>query len=129
MSPAPLILVAEDDPFFRETIQLNLEEHGAKVLLSKNGEEAIALLKSRKPNLLLLDLLMPKIDGFAVLSYMQEHEIQVPVIILSNLSEDIDHDKCFALGAKDYFVKSDMDESDLWPKVASFLPASLAHVA
>ncbi len=121
MPIAPTILVAEDDPFFRETIQLSLEEHGLVVEVAKNGEEAVLSLTRRQPDLLLLDLLMPKKDGFAVLSYIQERGLSFPVVILSNLSDDIDHEKCFALGAKDYFVKSDMDEADLWPKIRQYL--------
>ena len=115
------VLVAEDDAFFRETIQLALEEHGIRVLTARHGGEAIDMLKSEKPDLLLLDLLMPQTDGFAVLSHVREHGIQTPVVILSNLSDDIDNDKCFSLGAKDYFIKSDMDEDELWPKIEKYL--------
>ena len=116
-----LVLVAEDDAFFQETIQLALEEHGVKVLTARHGGEAIEVLGREKPNLLLLDLLMPQTDGFAVLMHVKEQGLQVPVVILSNLSDDIDNEKCFSLGAKDYFIKSDMDEDELWPKIEKYL--------
>lgn len=116
------VLVAEDDAFFRETIQLALEEHGVNVLTAKHGAEAIEALEKGHPDLMLLDLLMPHTDGFAVLTHIHEKKYSFPVIILSNLSDDIDNEKCFALGAKDYFIKSDMDEDELWPKISKYLP-------
>lgn len=90
-------------------------------MLARNGQEAIEALGTHTPDLLLLDLLMPRVDGFSVLSHIQERRLPCPVIILSNLSDDIDHEKCFVLGARDYFVKSDMDERDLWPKIQKHL--------
>lgn len=116
------ILLAEDDAFLAETIQLALEEHKMKIVLAENGEEAIRHLDTMKPDLVLLDLLMPKKDGYAVLNHIREKGINVPIIILSNLSDEIDKEKCLALGARDYFVKSDMDEDELWPKIRQYLP-------
>ena len=118
------VLVAEDDAFFRETIQLALEEQGLTVITAKHGGEAIETLDRSQPDLLLLDLLMPHTDGFAVLSHIHAKGYKFPVVILSNLSDDIDNEKCFSLGAKDYFIKSDMDEDELWPKIQKHLPHS-----
>jgi DNA-binding response OmpR family regulator len=115
------ILLAEDDSFLAETIQLALEEHGMHIVVAENGERAIEEYGKAVPDLILLDLLMPKKDGYAVLHYLKENGATVPVIILSNLSDELDKEKCLALGAKDYFVKSDMDEDELWPKVRQFI--------
>lgn len=115
------ILLAEDEAFLKETIQLELEAHGVQVRSVMNGEEAIEELDKSPPDLLLLDLLMPKKDGYAVLQHIREKGYVFPVIILSNLSNEIDRDKCLALGAKDYFIKSDMDEDELWPKIEKHL--------
>ncbi|MDO8648756.1 MAG: response regulator [Candidatus Peregrinibacteria bacterium] len=115
------ILVAEDDAFFRETIQLALEEHGMTVKTAKHGGEAIDMIEEAQPDLLLLDLLMPHTDGFAVLSHIRSKHYAFPVVILSNLSEDIDNDKCLSLGARDYFVKSAMDEDEIWPMIQQYL--------
>lgn len=115
------ILLAEDDSFLAETIQLALEEHDMHIVVAENGERAIEILTDVKPDLILLDLLMPKKDGYAVLNHLKERASTVPVIILSNLSDELDREKCLALGAKDYFIKSDMDEDELWPKVQRFL--------
>ena len=115
------VIVAEDDPFFRETIQLQLESHAVSVRTTRNGEEAIQAIDSAVPDLLLLDLLMPKKDGFAVLAHIREKKIELPVVILSNLLDEIDNEKCFAMGAKAYFVKNEMDEDELWPKISQYL--------
>ncbi|MEK7218615.1 MAG: response regulator [Patescibacteria group bacterium] len=117
----PSVLLVEDDPFLRETIRLSLEEHGVEVQEAANGEEAIDALGRSVPHLLLLDLLMPKRDGYAVLSHIREKALGFPVVILSNLSDYLDHEKCLKLGARDFFIKSDMDEEDLWAKIQKYL--------
>jgi len=115
------ILFVEDDPFLRETIRLSLEEHGVDVQEASDGEEAIDAIERGLPHLLLLDLLMPKKDGYAVLSHIREKAYTFPVVILSNLSDYLDHEKCAKLGAQEYFIKSDMDEEDLWGKIQKYL--------
>jgi DNA-binding response OmpR family regulator len=116
-----VILLVEDDAFLRETIRLSLEEQGLVVIEASNGEEAIVEMEKRPPHLILLDLLMPRRDGYSVLSHMRERSYDYPVIILSNLSDYLDHEKCMKLGAKDYFIKSDMDEDELLPKIQKYL--------
>jgi two-component system response regulator RstA len=118
------ILVAEDDPFLGETVRLSLLDHDVRVVLVGDGEQAIAALDKEQPDVLLLDLLMPKKDGLAVLQHIKERQYVFPIIILSNLSGDMTPEKCFALGAKDYLVKSDMDEEELWPCVQKYLPSA-----
>lgn len=115
------ILLAEDDSFLAETIQLALTEHGMNVRVAENGEEAIAAMDASQPELLLLDLLMPKKDGYAVLNHAKGKGYAFPIIILSNLSDELDKEKCLSLGAKDFFVKSDMDEDELWPTIQKYL--------
>ncbi|MDD4319506.1 MAG: response regulator [Candidatus Peribacteraceae bacterium] len=116
-----VVLLVEDDAFLRETLRLTLQEQGVTVEEAANGEEAIQTIDRRQPHLVLLDLLMPKSDGYAVLSHIKEKAYTFPVIILSNLSDYLDHEKCEKLGAKDYFIKSDMDEDELWPKIQRYL--------
>jgi two-component system, OmpR family, response regulator VicR len=115
------ILLAEDDAFLAETIQLALVEHGMTVRLAENGEEGIARIEELQPDLLLLDLLMPKKDGYAVLNHIKAQGYAFPVIIMSNLSDELDREKCLSLGAKDFFIKSDMDEEELWPTIQKYL--------
>ena len=115
------ILVAEDEAFLRETIQLGLEAHDVHVMVVSNGEDAIECIRSSSPDLLLLDLLMPKKDGYSVLAYLHEQNSPLPVIILSNISDEVDQKKCMALGARNFLIKSDMDEDELWPKIQPYL--------
>ncbi len=91
------------------------------VRVAENGEEAIAAMDESQPDLLLLDLLMPKKDGYAVLNHVKGKAYAFPVIIMSNLSDELDKEKCLSLGAKDFFIKSDMDEDELWPTIQKYL--------
>lgn len=115
------ILLAEDDATLRELIRLSFEAQGVEVVEAADGEEAIEVLDRMKPNLILLDLLMPKSDGYAVLSHLREQSSEVPVIILSNLNDYLNQEKCMKLGAKEYFIKSDIDAQDLWPRLKKYL--------
>ena len=115
------ILVAEDDNFLGETICLGLAEHDVEAHLVHDGLEAMEFMKTKKPDLLLLDLIMPRKDGFAVLRELHAQKCGFPVIILSNLSMDLSPEKCRAMHANDYIVKSDIDEDELWPKISKYL--------
>ena len=115
------ILIAEDDNFLQKMLRYSLEEEGFSVLSAENGEVAIEKIEKEKPDLVLLDILMPKVDGFAVLEHLQEHKIRVPVVITSNLGHQDDVDKCMKLGAKDYIIKSDTESTDLVEKVKKYL--------
>ncbi|MDB4978793.1 MAG: OmpR family two-component response regulator [Candidatus Peribacteria bacterium] len=118
----PLILLVEDEPVLREMITISLSEKGMEVVQAINGEEATAFLGTIKPDLILLDLLMPKMDGYAVLSYLKQNSSHFPVIVLSNLSDPDEEAKCRKLGAKDFLVKSNLDEEELWEKISPYLP-------
>lgn len=108
------ILVAEDDSFLIKMYQRVLDRNKWSSVIVTNGEETIEKLKEEPlPDLLILDLHMPKIDGFAVLEYMYKNKVKTPVIVLTNLSHEVDQKKCKELGAKDFFVKSDMELEDL----------------
>ena len=115
------VLITEDDQFLIKMYKLNLEQEGIEIDIAKNGEEAIAAMDKEQPSLLLLDLLMPKVDGFSVLEHYKEKAYDFPVIILSNLSQDVDREKCKELGAKDYFVKSDTDIEELVNMVKKYI--------
>jgi two-component system response regulator VicR len=115
------VLVVEDDAFLGDTLCLALEEHGVSVRLARDGEEAVAMLDQAQPDLLLLDLVMPKKDGLAVLKHVRERGYAFPVVVLSNLSADMDAQRCQELGVSDYLVKSNIDEDQLWPKLHKYL--------
>ena len=111
------VLIAEDDDFLAEIIQDEVAKHVQNAHIVSDGGAAIEAIEHQMPDLLILDLLMPKINGFAVLEHLQKQKSTLPVIILSNLSDTANREKCEKLGYTKYLVKSDMDESDLWPAI------------
>ena len=117
------ILVAEDEEFLATAVKDNLEAEGCTVEAAPNGEEAIAKLKKQKPDLILLDLLMPKKDGFYVLEELEKNPEwnAIPVIVLSNLGGDAEIKRALELGADDYFVKSQHPIEEVIEKVKEYL--------
>ena len=116
-------MVIEDDRFLSSLIKARLEKDGFCVIQSFDGEEAIQMLKQDKPNLIILDLIMPKVTGFEVLqtiSITPGFE-SVPVVILSNLAQDSDIEKARQLGAKEYFVKVKISIDDLIGKIKALM--------
>lgn len=111
------ILIAEDEHFLQEMLQMLAEENGQHVRTASNGEEAIRQLEKKQPDVLLLDLLMPVIDGYAVLRHVHEKGYRFPVIVLSNLSDSAQQAECIALGARAFLVKSNLDEDELWRNI------------
>lgn len=104
----PTILLAEDDQFLQQMYAGKLAREGMNVLSAGDGEKALALLSSGSVDLVLLDLLMPKKDGFAVLSEIRGSKewSKLPVIVLSNLGEEDQIKRARALGANDYLIKA-----------------------
>lgn len=115
------VLIAEDDPFMSKMYRLHLQEGEMDVRIAVDGKETIDAIEKQKPDLLLLDLLMPNVDGFEVLNHIKAKGYKFPIIVLSNLSQEIDQQKCKELGVSDYFVKSDMDLEDLEEKIKKYL--------
>jgi DNA-binding response OmpR family regulator len=112
-------MIIEDDKFLSSLMKVRLEKDGFTVIQAFDGEEAIGLLKTERPDLLVLDLIMPKVMGFEVLqtiSMMPELQ-KVPVIILSNLAQDSDIQKAKEFGAKEYFVKVKISIDDIVKKI------------
>lgn len=107
------VLLVEDEPFLREVLQWELEEAGARVETAGNGGEAIAAIERGAPDLLLLDLLMPRMDGFAVLDWLRGAGRRIPTVVLSNLSDPISRQRCIEAGAVDFVVKSSLEEGDV----------------
>ncbi len=104
---AKKILIAEDEKPMANALSLKLGSAGFETQAVYDGEEAITILKKSKYDLILLDLVMPKKDGFAVLEELRKMKISTPVIVASNLGQEEDRKKAMDLGAKDYFIKSD----------------------
>jgi len=113
------ILIVEDDKFLRELIVQKLVREGFKISEAIDGEEGIKKIKEEKPDLVLLDLILPGIDGFEVLSRMKEESVltSIPVIILSNLGQKEDVEKGMKLGAADYLIKAHFTPGEIIAKI------------
>jgi len=117
------ILVAEDDKFLLNIYKTKLTKEGFEVVTAEDGEEVIEKLNDTKYDLLILDLMMPKKDGFQVLEYIKSKKIlkDTPIIIASNLGQKEDIDRALALGAQDYIIKSQTPLSELMTKINTYL--------
>jgi DNA-binding response OmpR family regulator len=113
------ILIAEDEKPYLRALTLKLEREGFKVKQAEDGEQAITILRKEKVDLVLLDLIMPKIDGFGVLAAMKEEKNTTPVIVLSNLGQADDEKKSKELGACDFLNKSNIQIIEVISKVQS----------
>ena len=119
------VLLVEDDPFLSSLLKNRLQKEGLEVNLAKDGEEALNSLKSAKPDLILLDLILPKKSGFEVMEEMradpQMQFQELPIIIISNLGQPEDISRGQALGAIEYFVKAKTSIDELVEKIKGFL--------
>jgi len=113
------IIVIEDDPLLLKALNIELLSNNFEVLSAKDGEAGLQLIRKEKPDLVLLDLLLPKMHGFEVLKSLKsdENTKEIPVMILSNLGQDSDVKKGLDLGANDYYVKASTDLSELSEKI------------
>lgn len=119
------VLVVEDDKFLGSAYRAKLSKSGFDVQLATDGEEAVQLLKDFTPDVILLDLVMPRKDGFATLAEIRTRPAlkHVPVIVASNLGQKEDLDKAMALGASDFIIKSDVSMSEIIEHVNRLLAA------
>jgi DNA-binding response OmpR family regulator len=117
------ILIIEDDKFLRQLILRKLEREGYQVVEAVDGEEGYKKIKLEMPDIVLLDLILPGIDGFEFLSRVKEDDTinKIPVIILSNLGQREDIDRGLKLGAVDYLIKAHFTPSEIIEKVRNVL--------
>jgi len=117
------ILIIEDDKFLRELITQKLIKEGYETSEAIDGEEGIKKIKEEKPSLILLDLILPGIDGFEVLSRAKEDPdiSSIPVIILSNLGQKEDIERGLKLGAVDYLIKAHFTPGEIIEKIKNIL--------
>jgi DNA-binding response OmpR family regulator len=101
------VLIAEDERPMANALSLKLQSVGLKTQIVYDGEAATTALKKLKYDLLVLDLVMPRKDGFYVLQELRKLKTAPPVIVISNLGQEDDKKKAKALGVRDYLIKSD----------------------
>lgn len=114
------ILVAEDEKPMAKILSMKLEHSGFAVTTVHNGEDAVAALESDTYDLVLLDLIMPKKDGFQVLTDIKAKGISVPVIVTSNLSKEMEVAQAKEMGAIDYLVKTNVNLSEIVSRINAF---------
>ena len=117
------ILLCEDDRFLRKAAEARLRQHGFTVLTAVDGEESVRLAREEVPDLVLLDLIMPKMQGFEVLRRLKADALTaaIPVVVLSNLGQERDMQQAKELGAVAYFIKADLSLEDLVREVEAVL--------
>ena len=122
MSAQKIVLI-EDDEILSKVLSVELTDAGFKVTQSFDGEAGLSLVRSDKPDLVLLDLILPKKHGFVVLEELKKSPDTkaIPVIILTLLGEDEDIKKGLRLGANDYLVKSSHAVAEIVEKIKTFL--------
>ncbi len=117
------ILLAEDEKNVILGVRTCLDAVGYQVEIVEDGEEALNAVRREHPDLILLDLLMPKIDGFEVLKVLKGDEAtrQIPIIVLTAKAEEEDRQRAMDLGANDYMTKP-FKPQDLWDRLKHYLP-------
>jgi CheY-like chemotaxis protein len=122
------ILLAEDDRFLRKAVEARLRQRGHTIVAAVDGEEALRQARAVAPDLILLDLIMPKAQGFEVLKALKADPATaaIPVIVLSNLGQDGDVQRAMADGAIAYFIKANLSLQELAEKVEHVLATASA---
>ncbi len=120
---AKRILIVEDDRFLRELIVKKLSNEAYDVVEAVDGEQGLQKTKETKPDLILLDLILPGIDGFEVLARKKDDPTiaAIPVIVLSNLGQKEDVEKGLGLGAVDYLIKAHFTPGEIIEKVRNII--------
>ncbi len=117
------LLVVEDDKFLRDLITRKLRDVGYDVVEAIDGEEGLVKAQEENPDLILLDLILPGMDGFEVLSKLKEDPktSQIKVIILSNLGQREDIERGLRLGAEDFLVKAHFTPAEIIEKIRNLV--------
>jgi len=117
------ILLVEDDQFLAELYATKLNLEGYEVILASDGERGLKLATDKVPNLILLDIILPKMDGFEMLKKLKSNKktSAIPVILLTNLSQKDEVKKGLNLGANDYLIKAHFMPSEVINKIKKVL--------
>ncbi|MCH7492767.1 response regulator [Patescibacteria group bacterium] len=117
------IILVEDDKMLADMYITKFSKEGLEVMRADDGEKGLAMIKEKKPDLVLLDIIMPKLDGFAVLREIKNDKelADTHVLLLTNLGQSEDVDKGKKLGADDYFIKANHTPAEIVEKVKYIL--------
>lgn len=129
------ILIVEDEEVLLKALERKLTHDGYQVILAEDGAKGLAAVREHQPDLILLDILMPNLDGFGVLEQLKTDGVtpNLPVIVISNSGQPVEIDRALKLGARDYLIKAEFDPEEVVEKVRAVLgdpaPASAAPTA
>lgn len=119
------ILLVEDDKFLAELCMTKMEKENFTVVLAMDGEEGLQKIDAEEPDLILLDIMLPGIDGFEVLDRVRKHSdpkiSKTPIVLLSNLGQDSSVERGLALGADDYLIKANFTTDEIVKKIVEVL--------
>jgi len=115
------ILIVEDEKSLLELLNAKLKKEGYEVLSANDGQEGYKNIKEWQPDLILLDIVMPKMDGYEVLEKMNDEGIKIPVIIISNSGQPVEIEKTKRLGAVDHLIKTEFNPIDVINKIKNYL--------
>ncbi len=113
------IIIIEDEEVLCSLLEKKLTEEGYQVETAKDGEEGLSKIRANRPDLILLDIIMPKMGGFELLEEMQKDDNLrgIPVVVVSNSGQPVEIDRAQKLGAKDWLVKTEFDPQEVIDKV------------
>ena len=119
MAKKKSILLVEDDEFLAELYATKLNLEGFEISLATDGEKGLKMIKEKKPDLILLDIILPKMDGFEILKVIKTDKMlkRIPVILLTNLSQKDEVKRGLQLGADDYLIKAHFMPSEVVKKI------------
>ena len=123
MQNIKMILVVEDDKFMRNLLVNKLQKEGFQTADVATGEEALEFMQKQAPSLILLDLILPNMDGFEVIEHLKKDTrlANIPVLILSNLGEKKDIDKAEQFGVEGFLIKANFTPSEIIKKIHDLL--------
>ena len=116
---AKKILLIEDEELMIDLLQRRLTKEGYEISVARDGEEGLKVMREKGPDLVLLDIIMPKMGGFEVMEEMGKNKElkKIPVIVISNSGQPVELDKAQKLGAKDWLIKTEFDPQEVVDKV------------
>lgn len=123
------MLWVEDDKFLRNMIDQRLAPTGADLVSVTDGAKALETIKSYIPDIIMLDLLMPNVDGFEILKLVKSDDSvkHIPVLVLSNLGQKEEVERCKKLGAEDFIIKATIGLDDIIPRIRAVLAKTKTH--
>ncbi len=117
------VMIVEDDEHISKVYEIKFAKEGIASSLARDGVEAVTKITAEKPDVILLDLMIPKKDGFEVLTEIKKNPelVNIPVLVLSNLGQKSDQERAMVLGANEYLVKVDYPIQEVINKVKAYL--------